>query len=321
MNREEDVRASENPLRRFLRGQETMILDGGLATALEARGCDLNDPLWSAKVLIEAPDLIRQVHLDFLHAGADCITTSSYQASLQGFHRRGLDADAGRKLLALSVRLAVSARDEFWDDPANQKGRQRPLVAASVGPYAAYLADGSEYTGRYQATDQELYDFHMSRWQILARSGADLLGCETIPVGREGEVLLRLLRETPGSWAWMSFCCRDHLHLSDGTRLADVVQVCGEEPQVAAVGINCTAPEFIPSLIGEVKAVTSKPILVYPNSGERYEAEKKTWHSSPSSLGWEEATKEWTRMGASGVGGCCRVGPQRITDIRRWLGA
>jgi homocysteine S-methyltransferase len=319
MIQKETEAPTENPLQRFLRRQDTLMLDGGLATALESRGCDLNDPLWSAKVLIEAPDLIRQVHLDFLQAGADCITTSSYQASLPGFHRHGLDEAAGAELLALSVQLAVAAREEFWEDPANRRGRQRPLVAASIGPYAAFLADGSEYTGRYQATDQELYDFHLSRWRILAESEADVLACETIPVGREAEVLLRLLRETSRSWAWFSFCCRDHLHLSDGTRLVDAVAACENEPRVVAVGINCTAPEFIPSLIHEAKAATQKPVLVYPNSGERYEAVTKTWHSSPSSLGWEGASRDWVRAGASGVGGCCRVGPDRIADIRRWV--
>ena len=310
---------TENPLQRFFHHQDTLILDGGLATALESRGCDLNDPLWSAKVLIEAPDLIRQVHLDFLQAGADCIVTSSYQASLPGFQNQGLDEAAGAELLALSVQLAVAARDEFWEEPDNRRGRQRPLVAASIGPYAAFLADGSEYTGRYHATDQELYDFHLGRWRILAGSEADILACETIPVGRETDVLLRLLKDTPGSWAWFSFCCRDGLHLSDGTRLVDAVAACENEPRVAAVGINCTAPEFIPSLVPEARAVTKKPVLVYPNSGERYEAVAKTWHSSPSSLGWEEASGEWVRAGASGVGGCCRVGPDRIADIRRWL--
>jgi homocysteine S-methyltransferase len=319
MIREKTKGPTENPLQRFFHRQDPLILDGGLATALESRGCDLNDSLWSAKVLIEAPDLIRQVHLDFLQAGADSIVTSSYQASLPGFQNQGLDEAAGAELLALSVQLAVSARDEFWEEPANRRGRQRPLVAAGIGPYAAFLADGSEYTGRYHATDQELYDFHLGRWRILADSEADILACETIPVGRETEALLRLLRETPGRWAWLSFCCRDHLHLSDGTRFAGAVAACEIEPRVAAVGVNCTAPEFIPSLVREAKAVTKKPVLVYPNSGERYEAVAKTWQSSPSFLGWEEASREWVRAGASGVGGCCRVGPERIADIRRWL--
>ena len=309
----------ENPILAFLRRQRVMVLDGGLATALEARGCDLDDELWSAKVLLEAPELIREVHLDYLRAGADCITTSSYQASLPGFRRRGLDDLAGVELLALSVRLALEARELFWREASNREGRLKPLVAASVGPYGAFLADGSEYTGRYSLPDSELYEFHRIRWQILSRSGADLMACETIPTKREAEVLLRLVRETPDLWAWLSFSCRDEQHLSDGGRLQDAAKACDSEPRVAAVGINCTPPELIAPLIDEARRGTDKPILVYPNSGERYDAANKEWHSSPSSMAWEEAAPEWARRGAAGIGGCCRVGPGRIGEIRRWL--
>jgi len=311
--------SNRNPILGFLQNQGIMVLDGGLATALEARGCGLDDELWSAKVLLEEPDLIRQVHVDFLSAGADCITTSSYQASLSGFGRRGLDTVAGMELLALSVRLAVEARDLFWSDPANRQGRLRPLIAASVGPYGAFLADGSEYTGRYDIPDSALYEYHLPRWRVLSESEADILACETIPAEREARVLLRLLRETPDRWAWLSFCCRNEQHLSDGGRLTDVVRACDAESRVAAVGINCTPPEFIPSLIEEARRGTEKPILVYPNSGERYEAQDKAWYSSPSSIEWGEATKGWVQRGAAGVGGCCRVGPERIEEIRRWL--
>ncbi len=309
----------QNPILDFLRRQPVMVLDGGLATALEARGCDLNDELWSAKVLLEAPDLIRTVHLDYLHAGADCIATSSYQASLPGFRRRGLDDVAGTELLTLSVRLALEARDLFWNEESNRQGRLRPLVAASVGPYGASLADGSEYTGRYGIPESELYDFHRTRWQVLSQSGVDLMACETIPTMKEAEVLLQLLQETPDQWAWLSFSCRDQQHLSDGGRLRDAAKACDEEPRVAAFGINCTQPELIASLIEEARKGTDKPILVYPNLGERYDATDKTWHSSPSPIAWEKATSEWVRKGATGIGGCCRVGPQKITEIRRWL--
>ncbi|MEE9534822.1 MAG: homocysteine S-methyltransferase, partial [Acidimicrobiia bacterium] len=190
--------STENPIAGFVERQGIMMLDGGLATALEVRGYDLDDELWSAKVLLEAPDAIREVHLDFLAAGADCISTSTYQASLPGFRKRGLSDAKGVELLRRSVRLAVEARDAFWSEPSNRQGRLRPLVAASVGPYGAFLADGSEYTGRYDIDDDDLDAFHRSRWHVLADSQADLLACETIPSQREAGVLLQLLRETPG---------------------------------------------------------------------------------------------------------------------------
>jgi len=295
------------------------MLDGGMATALEARGCDLVDELWSAKVLLEAPDLIRDVHLDYLLAGADCIATASYQATLPGFRNRGLDEDAGRDLLRLSIRLALEAKELFWRDVSNRAERLEPLVASSIGPYGAFLADGSEYTGRYDISEQGLYDFHRERWLILADGGADLLACETIPGQGEAEILLRLLAETPNQWAWISFSCRDERHLSDGGLLRDAAQACDAESRVAAVGINCTAPELIGPLIEEARKGTDKPILVYPNLGEVYDAREKRWHSTPSSTPWEETARNWVRRGASGVGGCCRVGPGRIAGLRRAL--
>jgi homocysteine S-methyltransferase len=313
------ARLAMNPISEFVQHQGVLVLDGGLATALESRGYDLDDELWSAKILLEAPDAIRQVHLDFLAAGADCIATSSYQASLPGFRKRGLSDREGVELLRLSVRLAVEARDAFWGEPGNRRGRLRPLVAASVGPYGAFLADGSEYTGRYGIDDDELLAFHRSRWHLLADSQADLLACETIPSRQEADVLMRLLRETPERWAWMSFSCRDGAHLSDGSPLVDVARACDAEPRVAAVGINCTRPEFISSLITEAREATEKPVIVYPNSGERYDAEHKTWSAGPPRVDWGETSVEWARLGANGIGGCCRVGPEEIAQMRRQL--
>ena len=213
---------TENPLLPFVRLHGRIVLDGGLATALEARGHDLNDDLWSAKVLMEDPDAIRQVHLDFLRAGADCITTATYQATFAGFSASGVSDEDAVKLLVRSIDLAVETRDSFWANPENRYGRLRPLVAASIGPYGAFLADGSEYTGNYGIDAAELHAFHERRWHILAESRADLLACETIPSRLEAEVLLRLLRDTPHRWAWMSFSCRDGGHVSDGSRLEHV---------------------------------------------------------------------------------------------------
>ena len=196
-----------SPFERFQDQQGATILDGGLATSLEALGYDLDHDLWSAKILLEAPDAIRRVHTDFLLAGADCITSGTYQASIPGLAAQGLSHDHAVQVLDRAVGLAVEARDAFWSDAGNRHQRLRPLVAASVGPYGAYRADGSEYTGEYGLSDDELLDFHEGRWRILAESAADLMGCETIPSLQETEVLLELLRRTPDRWAWMSFSC------------------------------------------------------------------------------------------------------------------
>ncbi|MFQ5738243.1 MAG: homocysteine S-methyltransferase [Acidobacteriota bacterium] len=311
--------SDENPLSVFVRRQGVMVLDGGLATTLESRGCDLYDDLWSARILLEAPQVIRQTHFDFLAAGADCIATSSYQASLPGFRKHGLSEARGLKLLRQSVRLALDARDEFWRVPDHRRGRLRPLVAASIGPYGAFLADGSEYTGRYNLGDEDLYAFHRRRWHLLARSQADLLACETIPSHSEAEVLLRLLKETPETWAWMSFSCGDGAHLCDGSPLCEVARLCHAEPRVAGVGINCTSPELVADLIAQIRLSTDKPVLVYPNSGDQYDVASRTWVEKSPRMEWDEAVIRWARLGATGIGGCCRIGPAEIAAIRRHL--
>ena len=305
-----------NPIRPFLTHQSALILDGGLATHLETLGCDLNDELWSARLLLQNPDIIRQAHLDYFWAGADCVITASYQATIPGIMARGLSEAEAVRLLRLSVELAAAARDEFWAVPKNHKQRLKPIVAASVGPYGAYLADGSEYTGDYDLDEDGLLDWHRSRWHILANTEADLLACETIPSYQEARALLRLVDETKETAVWFSFSCRDGQHIHDGTPLAECVAHVAGHPQVVAVGINCTPPRFIPSLIEIACGTTDKPIVVYPNSGETYDVENKCWlgQSDPSEFG--TISREWRKMGAALIGGCCRTGPDHIRQIR-----
>lgn len=308
-----------NPISPFLDRQGVMILDGGLATELEARGCDLRDELWSAKVLIEDPGLLQQVHADYLAAGTDCIAGASYQASFEGFRRRNFNEDEAAELLRLSVRLAVQVRDAFWSDPANRTGRLRPLVAASVGPYGAALADGSEYTGRYDLDEAGLRAFHRQRWHVLATSGADVMACETIPSPVEGRVLLGLLHETPRAYGWFSFSCRDDERVSDGTPLAETIAAFHDQPQVVAVGVNCTAPSLVPRLIAESRHAVDKPIVVYPNSGEGWDAQRKCWTGTAEAVDFASASAEWHAAGAGLIGGCCRTGPRHIREIRERL--
>jgi homocysteine S-methyltransferase len=305
-----------NPIEPFLAYQNVFILDGGLATELEARRHNLDDPLWSAKILLEQPSAIRQVHSDYLHAGADCIISASYQASLPGLMARGLTEKQAGDLIRFSVELAIEARDQFWAIMANRRGRLRPLVAASVGPYGAYLADGSEYTGAYDLDEAGLLEWHQPRWEILAQSGADLLACETIPSLAEAKALRQLLLATPQMPAWMSFTCQDGSRISDGTPLAECVRLPNDVPNLVALGINCTPPRFLPDLITAVQANTNKHIIVYPNSGEQYDAETNQWlgQSNPSEFG--TISREWRKLGALLVGGCCRTGPAHIQQIR-----
>jgi len=214
-----------NEIARILEHQRVVILDGALATELEQRGCDLNDPLWSARVLIDQPELIRAVHADYFAAGADCATTASYQATYQGFAERGISADEAARLIRLSVTLALDARDAFWSDPANRVGRERPFVAGSVGPYGAMLHDGSEYRGDYELTVDELTAFHRPRMKALIDAGAELIACETIPNWTEAQALARLITEFPDVFMWISFSAKDGEHLSSGERFAECAAV------------------------------------------------------------------------------------------------
>ena len=305
---------ANNPITPFIDDQGALILDGGLATELERRGADLGDALWSARLLADGPDLIRQAHLDYYWAGADCCTSASYQATIPGFVARGMTADEARRLIRLSVQLAVEARNAFWAAGPHAK-RRRPLVAASVGPYGAYLADGSEYTGAYDLDEGGLVAFHRERWALLTATEADVLACETIPSFVEARALTRLLDESPGVWAWFSFSCRDGACISDGTPLSDCAAFLAGRPGVAAIGINCTPPRFIPDLIRAVTAVTDTPVIVYPNSGESYDPVGKRWlgQSVPAEFG--SFSREWRKLGAALIGGCCRTTPAHIQQI------
>jgi len=292
------------------------VLDGGLATELEVRGCNIDDPLWSAKVLLEDPSVIRDVHHDYLAAGADCIMSASYQATIEGLERRGLNRSQAVNTIETSVRLAVEVRDSFWSHPDNRIGRLRPLVAASVGPYGAYLADGSEYDGRYGLGRDELASFHRERWFLLARSGADMVVCETMPSLVETRALVGLLRETAPMPAIFSFSCRDGAHLYDGSLLHDAVDAVSRSEQVVAVGVNCVPPSLVPELIRSVARATDKPIVVYPNSGEKWNATTKTWFGIADPVDFSEAAKEWYELGARVIGGCCRTGPEHVRAMR-----
>ncbi len=303
-------------LKPFINQSGAFILDGGLATQLEARGCDLSDDLWSARLLLENPDLIRQVHLDYYLAGADCATTASYQATIPGFCKRGHSVSQAIHLIRLSTQLALEARELFWADKQNRVGRLRPLVAASIGPYGAYLANGAEYTGNYDLDEAGLFHWHQERWHILATSGADLLACETIPSFAEARAITHLLPETPQTLAWVSFSCRDGQHISDGTPIADCAAFLSDFPQILAVGINCTPPRYIHSLIQQITHVTDKPIVVYPNSGETYDPVHHCWQGLADASQFGTMSKEWRRAGAALIGGCCRTTPAHIRQIR-----
>jgi homocysteine S-methyltransferase len=213
-----------------------------------------------------------------------------------------------------AVTLAIEARDDFWALPGNRKGRLRPLVAASIGPYGAFLADGSEYRGHYGLSESELKAFHRPRLEVLAEAGADLLAFETIPCLEEALVLAELLTEFPSLSAWMSFSCQDGSRNCEGQLVAECAAALQPFTQIAALGVNCTRPGYIASLLRLMGARTDKPLLAYPNSGEHYDAVAKIWLGSAE--GYAAQSHAWYEAGARLIGGCCRTTPEDIAQLR-----
>lgn len=299
-----------------LKTKYPLILDGGLSNVLEEQGCDLNHKLWTANLLDKNPEAIIQAHFDYLKSGAQCITTSSYQASMPGLIDIGYNRDKAESLITKSIQLAEIAIKRYMNSGSADV---KPLIAASIGPYGAYLADGSEYRGNYGVSDETLRAFHLERIRILDRSSADFLACETIPSFQEAKILSGILNHVDKP-AWISFSCRDEQHLNDGTKIKNCVSIFRNHPKVFAIGVNCTDPKYITGIIKCMKtSAGSKKIIVYPNSGEAYNAKSKTWLGLSDPKLFVEMTKEWTNFGADIIGGCCRIGPEHIRRMRKIL--
>lgn len=291
-----------------------MIADGAMATELEAMGCNLNDELWSAKVLAEQPELIKKVHLSYFEAGADCGMTASYQATIEGYVKKGYSKEEAEELIKRAVSLLIEARDEWWNAKGKSEGRVYPLVAAAVGPYGAFLADGSEYRGGYTISTDELKAFHKKRLELLWAAGAEVFSVETIPSLGEA-VAVAELTQAMNAECWISFSCKNETDISEGTKIAECGKVLNSFECVKAIGINCTAPHFVESLIKEVKSATNKPIIVYPNSGEHYDPVTKTWHGSADGKTYGDWAMDWKNAGATIIGGCCRTTPDDIKAV------
>ena len=224
-----------------------LLIDGGLANQLEKQGCDLKHSLWSAKLLVADPEQIIEAHLAYLESGAQCIITSSYQANVPGFNALGYSDNEAKKFIFKTVELAEEAIKRSTQDG-------NPLIAASIGPYGAFLSDGSEYHGNYQKSDQEIEDFHLPRINILDESNAHFFACETIPSFQEAKVLAKILDKTTKQ-AWVSFSCKDGKHLNDGTPIAQAGELFADHKNVFAIGVNCTAPQHISGLIKSLKTI------------------------------------------------------------------
>ncbi|KAL6705290.1 AdoMet-homocysteine methyltransferase [Coniothyrium glycines] len=336
--------ANINKISTYLSLGQPIFLDGALATYLETLGADVSGALWSADVLIRDAQLIKRAHLDYYRAGANVAITASYQASVPGIVKYMDTSEFQAKdLIKRSVKLARDARDEYITEymaslgevelaTASRNGaslewfeddlRGKLFVAGSVGPYGAYLADGSEYRGDYSLSDAAMKDFHRGRIQALVEAGADILACETIPSKAEIVALLDLLStEFPTTEAWFSFTLRDSQHISDGTPLGDIAALFENNGQVIAVGLNCVPDDLGLAALNELRLqLKSRTMVFYPNSGEQWNAQAREWEgerSEGSTLA--EKTTEWWHAGAIMVGGCCRTTPDDIRTMKKAL--
>lgn len=287
-----------------------VLLDGGLSTALEEQGTDLGGALWTARLLAEEPDRIAEAHRAFYRAGAQVATTASYQASVEGLVAAGHDVATARRLVVRSVTLARTVRDELAPE------RPGLLVAASVGPYGAFLADGSEYRGRYGVTAARLRAFHAPRLELLASAGPDLLAVETIPDVDEAEVLVSLLDEV-GLPAWFSYSVSDG-RTNAGQPLAEAYAVLAGRRSIVAAGVNCSAQSDVLGAVESAVAATGLPAVAYPNRGGRWDSAQKRWvYGEPLDL---DLVEGWVDAGARLVGGCCGYGPADIAAMAERLG-
>ncbi len=287
------------------------VLDGGMASELEYLGANIDGPLWSAHVLEEAPEKIVAVHRAYIEAGADIIETASYQVSRMGYAEVGLDPARADAALLRSVALAREAAAAF--------PRRRIVIAASLGPYGAALHNGAEYHGNYTCTFNDLVEFHADRIQILAnaagRQTPDLLAFETLPSLGEAEAIGQALVSHPELTAWFSFNCPDREHVAHGELLRQCATAVAAFPQTVAIGVNCTHPALIPALIAGLRAASEKPIIVYPNSGEGWDAQNRCWTGTSDPAAYGAKAMEWFAAGAQIIGGCCRTRPAHIREV------
>lgn len=284
---------------RRLADDRPVLLDGGMSNALEDDGADLSDALWTARILLEAPERVAAVHERYYRAGAEVATTATYQATDPLLLRRG-------------VEVAREVRDRV----ADETGRGL-FVAASVGPYGAVLADGSEYTGyagRPEVTERALRDFHAPRVEVLAAAGPDVLAVETVPDLDEAEVLVGLLDEV-GLPAWVSYAVAGD-RTRAGQPLPEAYAALAGSGAVVAPGVNCSAPADAAPAVRAAVAATGLPGVAYPNRGEDWDAEQKRWRGTPGNAA---DPADWVAAGARLVGGCCRVGPHDVTALGRAL--
>ena len=293
----------------------TVVLDGAMSTPLERLGADTNNDLWTAKALIDNEELVYEVHKMYFEAGADLIITDTYQANVQAFEKVGYSEKEARNLIKKAVKIAQKARDDY----ENRTGKHN-YIAGTIGPYGAYLANGSEYRGDYELSVEEYQQFHLPRIEELVNAGVDILAIETQPKLDEVLAILELLKEKyPQQKVYVSYTLSDDDTISDGTPLPRAIHALEDYSQVIAVGINCVKLELVEPALKNMKEITDKHLIVYPNSSAVYDPKSKTWSQPKTSATFEELIPNWYEAGARIIGGCCTTGPKEIKTVADFI--
>ena len=294
----------------WINEQDIVILDGSMSRLLEEQGLEINHRLWTALALVEQPEAIYQVHKQYFDAGANVAITASYQATVKSFENVGYSEKQAIAYIERSVTLAKKAKQD-------SKGGQAKWIAGSIGPYGAYLSDGSEYTGAYQISDYELKDFHEERIKALIASGVDVLAIETIPRLDELRVILNIIAVINFP-VWVSISLKDTAHLANGDSLADFQQLVEQDQNVIAYGINCVSPQLVAPVIENLSVAATKPLVAYPNSGAIFDAVTKTWSEEISvEQVFSTDARCWHQKGAKLIGGCCCSTEHDIARLAR----
>lgn len=288
--------------------KKIILLDGGLGSELEKRNIKIDNELWSASALLQSPDTIKSIHRDYFNVGSQIAITDTYQVHIPFAD----DASTGYKLIDVAVDLARQALNESLETEG--------IIAGSIGPYGAYLANGAEYTGDYQLTQREYQLFHRERITRLVQNQVDVLLLETMPNFEEVKAIVDLIvTKFPKTSVFLSFSTEGGLHLWDGTSLSYAVKSLEQVKQIRAIGVNCTEPENILKAIQNCRPYTTKKIIVYPNAGDTYDPTSKLWISDHGPIDWQTLVPQWVRAGAEIIGGCCRTSPEDILDIKKSL--
>jgi len=287
--------------------KEIKLLDGSLSYPLEKQGYNLNKKLWTGDALINDPNVIKKIHKDYLVAGVDFISTSTYQISYRVLKEMGYNLNEIKDIFKRSVDLVQDAIEET-------KIKRKVKIVGSYGPFGASLSDGSEYTGKYKTSDEIIMSYHIDNMNIIKELDIDIVLYETIPCLREIEILSKVVEEYKKE-VWISFTCNKDLEFRDGTSIMKACKILSSIENISTIGINCFSPLLAEKAIKKLKKNSNKKILIYPNSGEIYNNKDKNWYGEKYFD--NSMIKKWLALSPDIIGGCCRVGFEDIQNMRK----